>query len=543
MSYSEYLEKVKGNYRQAVKIEWLNPDETVKCEMTNNLYDINVSLNVNYTNGSRRSCTLTLNNDTNTYPIDFNNIWVNQKFKLWMGVYLNDNTPYFIPQGVFYVSNPNETYNPSTRTITINGVDKWAHLDGSLSGILNGTYVTNVDSNLFDAIRTLLSMPSIPISIIPINNNNINNCYVVEGDFKWDSTRSNTLVPKNNNDGDPGESYITIEAKENSIISFDLDYETLRSNDYVKIFKNNNLILTSKTSIATSHKLKGYKFEQFLTKGDILKIGFYKQYSAVRSNCYIYNIVYSSYIAKDPVAPFLSPSYIGKTVEILNDGTLETKDVLDCPYTVTVEKGKTDADILLEYATILCAHIYYDVNGRLILEPMSDETDDITDTNKEILWDYSVNEKTFLGLTQTYNFDKIHNDIIVLGNIVNGYQFKARVQNRNPLSNTSIQRIGIKTKEPIEDNQYYSDNQCAELAKYYAKVDTILQKSGNVSSIPLYHLDVNKLVTISTPNNNMSKELFLITGFSLSSSSSMTLSVTSVNILKDFSVVEATVYD
>ena len=131
----------------------------------------------------------------------------------------------------------------------------------------------------------------------------------------------------------------------------------------------------------------------------------------------------------------------------------------------------------------------------------------------------------------------------MLGNVVNGYQFKARVQNRNPLSNTSIQRIGIKTKEPVEDNQYYSDNQCAELAKYYAKVDTILQKSGNVSSIPLYHLDVNKLVTISTPNNNMSKELFLITGFSLSSSSSMTLNVTSVNILKDFSVVEATVYD
>lgn len=543
MSYSEYLEKVKGNYRQAVKIEWLNPDETVKCEMTNNLYDINVSLNVNYTNGSRRSCTLTLNNDANTYPIDFNNIWVNQKFKLWMGVYLNDNTPYFIPQGVFYVSNPNETYNPSTRTITINGVDKWAHLDGSLSGILNGTHVTNVDSNLFDAIRTLLSMPSIPISIIPINNNNINNCCFVEGDFKWDSTRADTLVPKNNN-GDSGDSYITLEVKESSIISFDLDYELLRSNDYVKIYKNNKLILTSKTSIAESHTLTGYKFEQCLKKGDILKISFNKTYSSsVPSNCYIYNIVYSSYIAKDPVAPFLSPSYIGKTVEILNDGTLETKDVLDCPYTVTVEKGKTDADILLEYATILCAHIYYDVNGRLILEPMSDETDDITDTNKEILWDYSVNEKTFLGLTQTYNFDKIHNDIIVLGNIVNGYQFKARVQNRNPLSNTSIQRIGIKTKEPIEDNQYYSDEQCAELAKYYAKVDTILQKSGNVSSIPLYHLDVNKLVTISTPNNNMSKELFLITGFSLSSSSSMTLNVTSVNILKDFSVVEATVYD
>ena len=78
---------------------------------------------------------------------------------------------------------------------------------------------------------------------------------------------------------------------------------------------------------------------------------------------------------------------------------------------------------------------------------------------------------------------------------------------------------------------------------YHAKVDTILQKSGDISSTPLYHLDVNKLVSLSTPNNNMSKELFLITGFTLNSSNSMSVNVTSVNVLKDFSVVEADVYE
>ena len=96
---------------------------------------------------------------------------------------------------------------------------------------------------------------------------------------------------------------------------------------------------------------------------------------------------------------------------------------------------------------------------------------------------------------------------------------------------------------PIEDNQYYSDDQCKDLAIYHAKVDTILQKSGDISSTPLYHLDVNKLVSVSTPNNNMSKELFLITGFTLNSSNSMSVKVTSVNVLKDFSVVEADVYE
>lgn len=420
MSFDRYLKTVAGNFKKAVKVEWLNPDESVNFEFTNSLYDIGVDLNVNYQNGSRRACTLTIDNDKNKFPINFNNIWIGQKFKLWMGLYIDNETPYYFPQGVFYISNPNEVYQPSSRTIKINGVDKWAFLDGTLNGYVTGTYQTIVNVSLYDATKELLKLS----------------------------------------------------------------------------------------------RLTGLKTD-----------------------------VVEEYI--DPVTPFISPVFLSKTVKIptLNDIEGQTVEVWKCPYTAKVERGKTYADVLLEYATILCAHIYYDVNGRLVIEPMIDTADDMTDTNKEILWHYTVEEKVFLGLSQTYHFDKLYNDIIVLGNIVNGFQFKARVQNRNPMSNTCIQRIGLKTKPPIEDNQYYSNDQCKELALYHAKVDTILQKSADISSTPLYHLDVNKLVTISTPNNDMSKELFLITGFSLNSSDTMTINVISVNILKDFSVVEADIYE
>lgn len=423
--FEKYLETIKhGDFRPAIKVEWLNSDESVNFEFTNSLYKIDVDLNVNYTNGSRRSCTITLNNDRNVFPVDFDNIWIGQKFKLWMGIYLNSKTPYYFPQGVFYVTNPEDVYNPSTRTITLNGVDKWAYLDGTLFGRLSGIYQTGIDVDLYSATRELLKLSR----------------------FKNDFSES--------------------ESKEEMI---------------------------------------------------------------------------------DPIPPLLSPVFKDKTTNLItiDKDTGEKKETLkyvwQCPYTAVVERGKTFADVLLEYATILCANIYYDVNGRLVLEPMIDTAEDITDTNKEILWHYTVDEKTFLGLTQKHDFEKIHNDFIVLGNIVNGYQFKGRVQNHNPRSNTCVQRIGLRTREPYEDNQYYSDKQCVELAKYYAKTDTILQKSGDISSVTLYHLDVNKLVTVSTPNNNMSKELFLITGFSLSASGSMTLNIASVNILEDFTVVEAEV--
>ena len=426
MSFDRYLKVIKEDFRPAIKVEWLNPDESVNFEFTNALYKIDVDLSVNYTNGSRRSCTLTLNNDRNVFPVDFDNIWIGQKFKLWMGIYLDSKTPYYFPQGVFYVTNPEDIYNPTTRTITINGADKWVYLDGTLFGRLSGTYQTNIDVDLYSAIREILKLSR---------------------------------------------------------------------------FENN--------------------FSNTDNKEDMV----------------------------DPTPPLLSPDFKNKQAELItiNKDTGETetakKYVWQCPYTATVERGKALADVLLEYATILCANIYYDVNGRLVLEPMINTAEDITDTNKEILWHYTVDEKTFLGLTQKHDFEKLHNDFIVLGNIVNGYQFKGRVQNRNPLSNTCVQKIGLRTKEPYEDNQYASDEQCIELAKYYAKTDTVMQKGGSISSVTLYHLDVNKLVTVSTPNNNMSKELFLITGFSLSTSGSMTLNIASVNILHDFSVVEAEVYE
>lgn len=454
MIFNNYIEKIKGDVKHTVKVEWLNADESVNFEFTDRLYDMEVDLSVNYQNGSRRTCTLTLNNEKNEFPVKLDNIWIGQKFKLWMGIYLDEKTPYYLPQGVFYISNPNDVYMPDAKTIKINGVDKWAFLDGTLHGNLHGTYQTNIGNDLFDAIKKLLKLS------------------------RFDSSFNSTKNPDEMIDPVAPLIHPSLMMKKVYVLNSNSDYD--EEEKYYE-YKNGTY---SEWEYTTPAKWKS-------------------DYSSL---------------------------YV-------------LTEVWKCPYTAKVERGKTYADVLLEYATILCAHIYYDTNGRLVIEPMTDVADDITDTNKEVLWDYSVEEKSFLGLNQTYNFDKIYNDIIVLGNIVNGYQFKARVQNRNVMSDTCIQKIGIKTKEPFEDNQYYSDEQCKELAMYYAKVDTIMQKSGTINSVLLYHLDVNKIVTISTPVNKMSKEMFLVTGLNLKASGAMLVNVTSVNILKDFSVVEANLYE
>lgn len=417
-NYLTYLKKLKENHKTAVKLAWINPDETVRAEFTNDIYDMSGTLSVNYQNGSRRSCTITLNNWDNKFPINYNNIWFNQKFKLWMGLYLDDATPFYIPQGVFYVTNPSTVYNPSTRTLKIQGADKWSALDGTLFGNLTGTYQTNIGTNLYDATRALLKMSRFHNSFGETNN--------------------------------------------------------------------------------------------------VLEM-------------------------LDPIVPLLDNSLLSKTVEVNG----ETHNVINCPYTARQEKGKKISDVFLEYATILGAEVYYNTDGRFVYSPLSQTINNINDTNKEILWDFNITEKQMMGIDLSYNFGEVFNDIIILGNIANGYQAKARIQNRNPMSDTCVQKIGLKSKEPFESNQYYSDSQCAELGKYYIMNDTIMSKTGSFTTAPIYHMDVNKFITLSTQDNNMKKEPFLVNGYTLqiSDTSNMSLDVTSVKELEhlnDFGIVEVT---
>ena len=656
MSFDKYLKVIKEDFRPAIKVEWLNPDESVNFEFTNALYNIDVDLSVNYTNGSRRSCTLTLNNDRKAFPIDFDNIWIGQKFKLWMGIYLDNETPYYFPQGVFYITNPSDTYNPGTRTVTINGADKWCYLDGSLYGRLTGTYQTSIDVDLYSAIRELLKLSRFDDSAQTLSWELFKYEQSLENEYKKITDWGLEDYLSQIKDGTVQAIFGNVDMNNRPIITWSEELrktyeEALESWKYNPdigmvdtVFGGSNRfgedlnetgweiaftpILSDGTFLSkdtvyeyiNTILTEAYKTDSQVTEAELKSIDaegrqigdvFVKGIFAGIDNSQSYDnnsnwaetvgklMHFSGYFGSieitkrniaeveaqisvmpeiqkeemvDPTSPLLSPVLKNKTHYVLTKDTERDSDkiyyeynktdgtyteytgdsiegkyiekyVWECPYTAIVERGSTLADVLLEYATILCANIYYDVNGRLVLEPMIDTAEDITDTNKEILWHYTVDEKTFLGLTQKYEFEKIHNDFIVLGNIVNGYQFKGRVQNRNLLSNTCVQKIGLRTREPYEDDQYYSDEQCIELAKYYAKTDTILQKSGDISSVTLYHLDVNKLVTVSTPNNNMSKELFLITGFSLSASGEMTLNISSANILKDFSVVEAKIYE
>lgn len=450
--FYEYLKKLLDpHYKTAVKIAWLYPDETIQTEFTNELYNINGNLTVNYQNGARRSCTITLSSDNNKFPIDYNNIWLGQKFQLWIGLYLDDGTPFYLPQGIFYIKNPKETYDPNNKTLTLQGVDKWAYLDGSLFGYLRGTY----KSLPYQDIRSLVSGL--------INKSKYDN--------NFDVTTDPTLK---------------IDPK-NAIFDGFEDKNAEAEIQAYEHYTGNPVMITYDLSAGEN------KYFIFVDGG----------------------IRYCNKVAVNNVPTYSAASVIEKEIPSIYNYATDKLSIFLNPYTITTEAGKTIADIVLEYATVLFADVYYDECGYLRFVARDREKQDQSIFNKEMIWHFTVNEKELLGLELTNAFDKVYNDIVVLGQIIGGKQMKARIQNRDPASDTNVDKIGIKTKPPYESDQYYSNQLCLDLAGYYAQIDMAMDRTGTIKTLPIYHMDVNKLVTLSTPNNNMKREEFLVTGYSL----------------------------
>ena len=78
------------------------------------------------------------------------------EFAIDEGLVLPNGEEFYIQQGVFVAVTPADTVEPNQRTITYNLTDKWANLDGTLHGNLEGTYEVPVDTNIFEAMGSVL---------------------------------------------------------------------------------------------------------------------------------------------------------------------------------------------------------------------------------------------------------------------------------------------------------------------------------------------------------------------------------------------------
>lgn len=125
-----YINALKSkNNAYKIKLEILTDSETAIDEITKDLsLTAAGQITINYEQITRRSCSLSLINVDNKYiPTKNSPFWLNRKFKLWLGLVVDDDV-YWWSQGVFYTVSANAT----GRILNIEGVDKGGALDGTL---------------------------------------------------------------------------------------------------------------------------------------------------------------------------------------------------------------------------------------------------------------------------------------------------------------------------------------------------------------------------------------------------------------------------
>ena len=239
----------------------------------------------------------------------------------------------------------------------------------------------------------------------------------------------------------------------------------------------------------------------------------------------------------DRMKPVYTEYYNGKT-QTLPDGTMA--NLVDAPYTLEVSPGGggTYSSVVLGFCEMLNAWVGYDATGRLRIDPSQD---DLLDTEKPVVYAFSMDEVTLLGLSYTTKNTEVYNDYIVMGEqLEDNSQPGARATNYDPESDTNVNLIGRKTIWTAESG-FTTDTQCRDKAEWMLKRSTVLQKSVDISCGQIFHIKENELVTIvRTDKPGSPTERHLIQGFSrpLAYAGEMTITATSVADFPNATVTE-----
>lgn len=195
-------------------------------------------------------------------------------------------------------------------------------------------------------------------------------------------------------------------------------------------------------------------------------------------------------VAGDTISPVIDTFYNATTI----------------PYTITKDYDSTYGDILLELAKFASANMYYDVNGRLNFER---GLQDLDDSSKPSMWDFTTNEKEYFGATATSQFDKVRNRVVVVGANINGATAIGIAENTNLTSNTNTSLIGQKTLY-IGDENISFNSEALERAVYELKKVMMVQSLIKTEVFPLPNLDVNQVITITDEALEFEQKRFLI---------------------------------
>lgn len=190
---------------------------------------------------------------------------------------------------------------------------------------------------------------------------------------------------------------------------------------------------------------------------------------------------------------------------IVNDVKAPELDIAYNTETPPYDKyiDSTVGDILLEFAKMLSANVYYNINGELVFEK------DRPDNQKGSLWDFERGQFNYIEGTQNFNNKDVFNSVLIRYKDLDGIEKQYRIINDNDLSDTSIYNMPLRTKK-MEYPEIYNEILAQDRGKYDLKQLAITYNSIDFTFIPMYHLEEDGVVTLINDKLNLLKDRYLI---------------------------------
>ena len=227
----------------------------------------------------------------------------------------------------------------------------------------------------------------------------------------------------------------------------------------------------------------------------------------------------------DSIDPIFTQYYNGKTYQ-LSDGSYVP--MTSIPFDVVIGADNASiANIILELAEIVSGIVGYDRTGTFRFDATQT---DVEDSSKPSLWSFDPTNSVLLSFEETMKNADVYNNVLIVGEGAADKYIYGEASNYDPSSDTNINLIGKRTFKESKAN-YWTQTQCDDLAAYYLKRKTILQKSITISCNQMFHLEENGIVSIvRTDKPNSPVERHLIQSFSLpiGETGQMSINATSV---------------
>lgn len=197
------------------------------------------------------------------------------------------------------------------------------------------------------------------------------------------------------------------------------------------------------------------------------------------------------------------------------------------PYTIEKNAGETVYSMLKELAGLYKDwELYFNEKGILTFTKIKNKINDpiiinFEELNKDLIQDYLIDN----------SFENVKNKVIVYGKQLNdGSKIKSIKTNTDPNNPFNVDKLGEKSIT-LTDQNVFNQEQGDILAEYYLKQYSNFNETVSITCLPIYFLDVNKLVYFNKPEINLTGK-YLITDINIP------LSITGLMTFKGYKIYD-----